>query len=37
MVTTYFERDYTRQTARRIYHSPKSIVNENSLVYTLLL
>ena len=31
MVTTYFERVYTRQTARGIYHSYKSIVNEISL------
>ena len=36
MVTTYFERAYTRQTARRIYHSPKSIVNENPLFYRVV-
>ena len=36
MVTTYFERAYTRQTARRIYHSPKSIVNENPPFYRVV-
>jgi len=31
MMTTHFNREYTRETASRIYHPPVSIVNRIGL------
>ena len=36
MMTTKFGRDFTRETARRIYHPPDSIVNQTGLIFAVI-
>ena len=36
MMTTYFGRGYTRETACRIYHPADSIVNQSGLIFAVI-
>jgi len=36
MMTTNFGRDFTRETACRIYHPADSIVNQSGLIFAVI-
>ena len=36
MMTTNFGRDFTRETAYRIYHPSDSIVNQSGLIFAVI-